>query len=219
MDKDEGRVGDAEQALSATPTEPVPVSALPGDDPSRAICGWATMTDGSHVPITRDFADALWAGAKAEKAKRATDMPTEQDAINAMNAAWQRLKELDWNDPIYCPKDGSSFDVVEAGSTGIHRAHYSGEWPNGSWLVEDGGDLWPSRPTLYRRTEAEKAKWAEIGKRFRDNGGLEGLRDTAQAMSAGTAETLQAAQGEARQRGGNAMRPTDRSHPLSGEQQ
>jgi hypothetical protein len=55
------------------------------------------------------------------------DMPTEQDAINVLNSAYERLKEFDWNDPIYCPKDGSSFDVIEAGSTGIHRAHYQGE--------------------------------------------------------------------------------------------
>jgi|GEM_PF-1955423 len=89
-------------------------------------------------------------------------MPTEQDAIRILNAAYNRLKQLGWNDPIYCPKDGSEFDAIEAGSTGIHKAHYQGEWPDGSWWIAADGDLYPSRPVLYRRTEAEKARWAEI---------------------------------------------------------
>ncbi|MEG3086205.1 hypothetical protein [Sphingomonas sp. PB4P5] len=118
------------------------------------------------VAITSEQFDALWAAADANKAKRAADMPTEQDAINALSSAYRRLKELGWNDPIYCPKDGSSFDVIEAGSTGIHSAHYEGEWPDGSWWIAEGGDLWPSRPTLYRPTEAELLKRQECAAAF-----------------------------------------------------
>lgn len=130
---------------------------------SHEIAGWATLHDGRRVPIDRETADAWWAEAVATKEKRASDMPTEQDAINTLWSAYQRLKELDWNDAIYCPKDGSAFDVIEAGSTGIHSCVYVGEWPDGMWLI-NGDD--PSRPILYRRTEAEKARWADLAKRF-----------------------------------------------------
>lgn len=130
------------------------------DDP---VVGHKTMADGSHLPLRRSEAEALWDSAVAAKAKRAVDMPTEQDAINTLWSAYQRLKELDWNDAIYCPKDGSSFDVIEAGSTGIHSCVYVGDWPDGMWLI-NGDD--PSRPILYRRTEAEKARWAELRERF-----------------------------------------------------
>lgn len=117
--------------------------------------------------LTREEVEALFAVAEAQKAKRAADMPTEEHAIEAMFQAVQRLKELGWNDPIYCPKDGSTFDVIEVGSSGIHVASYFGEWPDGSWMVHDpDGDLWPSRPALYRVTEAEKQRWAKAKERF-----------------------------------------------------
>lgn len=118
--------------------------------------------------------------AAVEKIARLKHMPTEQDALRTMFAAYQRLKELGWNDAIYCPKDGSSFDVIEPGSTGIHRAHYSGDWPKGSWWVEDAGDLWPSRPILYRVTEAEKAKWTAVRK------GLAEAANQAESGASGT---------------------------------
>lgn len=101
-----------------------------------------------------------------EKAALEALMPTEQDAICLMHDCYTRLKQLGWSDPQYCPKDGSEFDVVEAGSTGIHRAHYLGEWPTGGWFVADAGDYWPSRPTLYRVTEREIAAREEAKRRF-----------------------------------------------------
>jgi hypothetical protein len=134
-------------------------------DGGNPVVGHATWSDGSHTPIRKDEAEALLSEAERQQAARAERMPTEQDAIAAIFDAYQRLKELDWNDAIYCPKDGSSFDVIEAGSSGIHSCHYDGEWPNGTWWIADAGDLWPARPILYRRTEAEKARWAAIGKR------------------------------------------------------
>jgi hypothetical protein len=160
-------------ALSGS-REPSPASGLApsGFDPARGgdpIVGHKTMEDGSHIPLRHSEAVSLWDQAMAAKARRESAMPTEQDAINAMFAAYLRLKELDWNDAIYCPKDGSPFDVVEAGSTGIFTCRYEGDWPDGHWWVEDGGDIWPSRPVLYRRTEAEKARWAALGMRYRDS--------------------------------------------------
>lgn len=133
------------------------------------IVGHKTMHDGTHLPLYEDEAKEMMTKIREREEKRRALMPTEQDAINMMFEAHQRLRELGWCDPIYCPKDGSQFDVIEAGSTGIHKAHYSGEWPTGSWWVAADGDLWPSRPVMYRRTEAEKERWKKAAE------GLKGI--------------------------------------------
>ena len=88
-----------------------------------------------------------------QKEKRTNDMPTESDAIRQSFRAWYRLKELGWKEAIFCPKDGSSFLVIEPGSTGIHRCHYDGEWPDGYWWIEADGDLHPSHPILFKLIE------------------------------------------------------------------
>lgn len=80
--------------------------------------------------------------------------PEERLSIDRMFEAWAALKRLGWRDAQYCPKDGREFDVIEAGSTGIHRCIYMGEWPTGTYMVLDGGDLYPSRPVLFRAREA-----------------------------------------------------------------
>ena len=107
------------------------------------------MSDPNRQELNR-----LVAEAEADAASRAKRMPTERDAIAAMFDAYLRLKELGWNDAIYCPKDGTPFLSIEAGSTGIHPTHYSGTWPKGSWWVSEAGDLWPSRPILFKPKEA-----------------------------------------------------------------
>lgn len=119
--------------------------------------GSATLTDGRRVALTSAEAEALWNGAMEAKAKRAADMPTERDALEAMHAAFTRLQELGWRDAVYCPKDGTLFLSIEAGSTGIHDTHYEGTWPKGSWWVHDAGDLWPSRPCLFKLKAAQPA--------------------------------------------------------------
>lgn len=67
-----------------------------------------------------------------------------------MNEAIEGLKACGWKEAIYCPKDGTRFLAIEAGSTGVFPCYYSGEWPNGSWFAEAHGDLWPSRPVLWK---------------------------------------------------------------------
>lgn len=118
------------------------------------IVGHKTFSDGEggyrHEPLTEREADALWAEAEARREKRAADMPTEQDAIKAMFGAWLRLKELGWREAEYCPKDGSVFQVIEPGSTGIHDCSYDGDWPKGTWWIHAENDLWPSRPVLFK---------------------------------------------------------------------
>ncbi len=103
-----------------------------------------------HEPLTRAEADAMWEAAEASKKQRAEQMPDERAAIDMLFSAWLRLKELGWNDAMYCPKDGSEFDVIEPGSTGIHKCRYHGEWASGHFCVYDAGDEWPSHPILFR---------------------------------------------------------------------
>lgn len=125
-----------------------PQSPRANDDP---IVGHKTFSDGHHEPLHQSEAAALIAASDAAKARRAEQMPDERTAIDAMFQAWLRLKELGWREAQYCPKDGGAFDAIEPGSTGIHRCRYEGEWPKGSWWIEDDGDLWPSRPVLFRK--------------------------------------------------------------------
>lgn len=119
------------------------------------IVGHKTFDDGHggfrHEPLTRAEADAIIELCEQRKAKRAADMPDVQSAIHAMQDAYLRLKELGWSEAIYCPKDGSLFEVIEPGSTGIHKCHYEGEWPRGRWWINTKDwDLSPSRPVLFR---------------------------------------------------------------------
>lgn len=123
----------------------------------KKIVGHKSFSDGRggfyHEPLTKRDAADIWDQCKASEEKRKDDMPTEKDAIGVMFEAYQRLKELGWKEAIYCPKDGTPFDVIEAGSTGVHYCTYSGEWPKGSWWVHAGGDIWPSRPVLFKQRQ------------------------------------------------------------------
>ncbi len=139
--------------------------------------GWKTMADGSRVTMTSDEARALWEVSEAATAKLVADMPTEQDALREMNRAYHRLRDFGWNSIIYCPKDGSMFDAIEAGSTGVHRCNYQGKWPHGSWWIYADGDVGPSRPILFRldpeAEEARKKKMADAAEKFRADAALD----------------------------------------------
>lgn len=63
---------------------------------------------------------------------------------------------LGWREAIYAPKDGTVFESISAGSTGIHLCHYEGEWPEGSFWVHDVDDLWPGLPLLFRPMQEPK---------------------------------------------------------------
>ena len=104
--------------------------------------------DGSyrHEPLYQHEADAIMAQVEANDKRRKELMPDEDSAIRLLFDAYVRLKEFGWNDAIYCPKYGRVFDAIECGSTGIHPCTYQGEWPEGSWWIDDC----PSRPVLYR---------------------------------------------------------------------
>lgn len=80
------------------------------------------------------------------RVQRAERMPDEQAALAVLHDAYIRLKELGWNDATYCPKDGTTFQAIEVGSTGIHDCYCTGGWPAGGWWIDDS----PSRPILFR---------------------------------------------------------------------
>jgi hypothetical protein len=98
-------------------------------------------------------AESILAAHEAAKQRRAEAMPTEQDAIRAMYAAWTRLKELGWRDGRYMPTDGERFAGIQSGSTGIHA--FTADRREGleppMYFIHDG-DLWCSYtpPVLFR---------------------------------------------------------------------
>lgn len=77
-----------------------------------------------HEPLTESEALKMLDACEAERAKREADMPTEQDAVNKLWEAWYRLKELGWKDASCLSDGGALVDVIELGSTGIHRTAY-----------------------------------------------------------------------------------------------
>ena len=117
------------------------------DDP---VVGHTTFSDGHHEPLRQSEATAIIAACEEAKERRAEQMPDERAAIHAFFEAWLRLKERGWKEAQYCPKDGSLFDAIEPGSTGIHRCRYDGQWPNGHWWIVGDDDLYPSQPVLFR---------------------------------------------------------------------
>ncbi len=131
-----------------------------------------------HEPLTRAEAELIRASVDAAQAKREQAMPDEQSAIKHMWDGWYRLKDFGWHEASYCPKDGTHFQVIEAGSTGIHDCVYEGEWPKGSYWLHGDGDIWPSRPILFKLYPADQEKYdarmKAAGERFRAEMAAEG---------------------------------------------
>lgn len=111
---------------------------------------WSKERGFWHEPLHSGEANDLWEQCERERERREAAMPDEDAAIRALFDAYIRLKDFGWNDAMYCPKDGSDFHVIEAGSTGKHRCVYEGEWPKGSWWIVEEGDMFPSRPVLFK---------------------------------------------------------------------
>lgn len=113
------------------------------------------MADGTGTGIDMG---AIVAAIERHAAQRAVLMPNERTCLLVMFNAYDRLHELGWRDAIYCPKDGTAFDAISAGSTGIGDCCYLGEWPNGGFFVAEAGDLWPANPILFRLKAPEAAR-------------------------------------------------------------
>lgn len=75
----------------------------------------------------------------------------ERSKVAALFHAFRGLiDEHGWKEIMYAPKDGTVFEVVSVGSTGIHEARYLGE--DLFILDPDIPDLWPANGTaiLFR---------------------------------------------------------------------
>ena len=132
---------------------------------------YTRRSDGARVQMTAAEAKKFWDASEAAQADRRRRIPDQDAALRLMTDAHIRLRELGWRDVIYCPKDGTWFEVIEAGSGGIHRCQYRGDWPDGGWWIQGDGDLWPSTPILFRlypEDEAKrKARMAEAAAKYR----------------------------------------------------
>ena len=87
---------------------------------------------------------------EADKKRKEYRSIGEVELLNQMFDRYNGLRELGWRSIDYCPKDGTRFLAIEAGSTGVFPCYYQGEWPKGTWWTEAHGDLWPSRPILFK---------------------------------------------------------------------
>jgi len=130
------------------------------DDTKQKFVGHFTHDDGSHTPMTSEQAEALWQDIEKRLAERRERLPDEKVAIRAMFDAYDRLRELGWREAIYCPKDGTHFQVIENNSTGIFDCAYFGEWPDGHWITFDAHDAYPSSkpPALFRLYPEDQKK-------------------------------------------------------------
>jgi len=79
-------------------------------------------------------------------------MATEKEFEALMDISFARSKLMmkGWKDIQYCPKDGTIFLAIEFASTGIHKCHYEGKWPDGSFWIHDNDQLYPSTPILWK---------------------------------------------------------------------
>lgn len=153
-----------------------------GEKPS-GYHGHMTMADGSHVALSADEAKALWEAVEAQRAKTEADFPDVQTTLREMCRAHNRLRDFGWRDGIYCPKDGSEFEIIEAGSTGIFRCRYDGEWPDGMWMTFADDDVYPSSrpPLMFRLLPEAQAeydrKMQEAAKRYAGRRALDAAHD------------------------------------------
>ncbi len=91
-----------------------------------------------------------WQYTEEEKKNLAEKYPTTEDCLAAIAEINSRLVNLGWNNAIYCPKDGTSFDAIEFGCSTIFDCWYDGEWPNGRYWACYGDDIDICRPVLFR---------------------------------------------------------------------
>lgn len=97
---------------------------------------------------------------EASRVRRGQEMLTAADALRAICVAVARLRDLGWQEAVYCPKDGSVFLVCEAGSTGVFDCYYYGDWPDGYFMVMDERDEYPTSfpPLMWKKKPTGAAR-------------------------------------------------------------
>ena len=131
--------------------------------------GHKTMLDGTHAPLSKDEADAIWKSIEEASEKRALEMPTAQGALRVLIAATQRLQELGWWEGGGLRiKRGDECAVAETGSTGMWRGRLDadGKYVHYSDCVSDPRKCW-LKP-LADLTDDERAWMEECDRREAD---------------------------------------------------
>lgn len=93
----------------------------------------------------------MW--AEADKKAKDWREAGEVKLLEQMNDAFNGLKACGWKEAIYAPKDGTRFLSIEPGSTGVFPCYWMENKlmkSGGSFWSEAHGDLWPSRPVLFK---------------------------------------------------------------------
>lgn len=87
-----------------------------------------------------------------EQAKKDKDYTSseERELLTGMDAHYNHLVKLGWQNIIFCPKDGSTFLAICPGTTRVCKCEYQGEWPKGAWWALEAGDMWPVFPILWK---------------------------------------------------------------------
>lgn len=87
--------------------------------------------------------------------KRAIQVLEERNHILSMFNGYRALIDHHgWREIMYAPKDGTPFEVITVGSTGVFPARWLGE-KDDLLFVEEAGDLWPAQAMLFRLTQAK----------------------------------------------------------------
>ena len=63
-----------------------------------------------------------------------------------------------WKEVSYCPKDGSMFWAWDPLCSLPYKCSYRGVWPDGKWDAYCDGDIWPSRPVLFKPIDAASGR-------------------------------------------------------------
>lgn len=109
------------------------------------------------VQVTKEQFEQIIAASEAKELAMVAAMPTEQDAIDALFNTYQRLKQMGWKEmPGMAPLGTKSFLSITVGSTGQFVTLPMGE--RQSYFVEDGNDLWPATPILWKPLPAKEEK-------------------------------------------------------------
>ncbi len=131
--------------------------------------GYVTNLDGSHEPLTKEQASAIWEACERSAEERARLMPTSDDAMRVILDAQQRLNALGWWQGLgFRIGRGSQCAVREYGSTGIWSGWVDDE---GKYVHYCDGVSQPRRlwlKPLEDLTEDERTRMAECDASERD---------------------------------------------------
>jgi hypothetical protein len=109
-----------------------------------------TREKGSIVPGRQTSEPETPKAGNGEYAVRPSD---DQSGIARLYSAYRDLLAAGWREAMYAPKDGTEIEIIEMGSTGIHKVAWCsfGHKPLDSCGCFFGGaEGYPSHPVLYR---------------------------------------------------------------------